>query len=173
MTVFHADFLDEMKSVRTAWLPDLQTGFFQVGVREDGAFLVNASMEKFPGGRFGTMGYVKKDIPLDKKSDWIAVSGEGKPVALEADGSLWKWTFPQNPATNPASARKTRFSKYSDWIALAGDFNVVALAADGSIWYWQNENSFYRSSENAIPPLLAPSRKPQRLGNIFDAPQVP
>ena len=95
-------------------------------------------------------------------------------MTLKADGSLWKWNFPDDPITEPESAAAVRLSEHSDWMAIAGEFGcVTSLAADGSLWFWQFDSRYFSPSDFGIPPLLCVSRKPQKIGNVFDTPRVP
>jgi hypothetical protein len=43
----------------------------------------------------------------------------------------------------------------------------VSLAADGGLWLWRFEPASYDFGSDVIPSLLANSRKPQYLGNVF------
>jgi ABC-type transport system involved in multi-copper enzyme maturation permease subunit len=134
---------------------------FRVGVFEDGTFRL-AAPEQPP------FLLAKHIYQLGSESNWWAVAGNDEMVvALKRDGSLWKWTFPENPLTQPETASASRLGSHSDWVAITatGD-GIVALARDGSLWQFQSE-----SPVSALPSLLAASRRPQKLGNIFgDAP---
>jgi hypothetical protein len=61
-----------------------------------------------------------------------------------------------------------RLGKHSDWVAIGKvGREIVSLAADGSIWWWRFDSTYiHDGSEQRL--WLAPSRKPQKLGNIFD-----
>jgi hypothetical protein len=136
---------------------------FQAGVREDGtlwawglglAINLNSRLSK---PRVGT------------DTNWVSVACEDSiMVALKTDGSLWKWgsSFSYKKKLTPH-----RLSEHDDWIAIAGRNGIIiGLATDGSLWAWQTE-SHYSSSLGSIP-LLAASRRPLKIGNIFNAPAV-
>jgi alpha-tubulin suppressor-like RCC1 family protein len=145
-------------------------GNLQVGIDRGGNFLITGAWEQSRRD----FELVKRRMLLGKRSDWVSVAGEGETVvALKADGTLWKWKFADDPISNPESASAVRLGKYSDWIAIAEQFGgVTSLAADGSLWFWRSDDLRF-SSASAETPLLAASRRPLRIGNIFDAPDVP
>ncbi len=159
ITLYRAEYLDRLNSSTVAWP---QAGRILVGIQDDGVLVV--------GGNFDTRRFRAEEvgIQLGNDSNWIDVAGRAESVvALKADGSLWKWTFNDDPITNPKSASATRLSKHSDWIAITEQFGgVISLAADGSLWFWRTDDS---RSYYAIPPLLSASRKPQKIGNIFQS----
>ncbi len=163
---------NQWRSVTAAMGP--RWGQFRVGVREDGTFRVFSAWQPAEGKAFGTMEVVAVDIQLGHESDWRTVSGNGEiVVTLKADGSLWKWEweFPDGPVANPKSGKAKRLSRHSDWLALAPALDgIVSLAADGSLWLWQFEPRYYSPER---PLLLSVSRKPQRLGNVFDSSLTP
>jgi ABC-type transport system involved in multi-copper enzyme maturation permease subunit len=80
-------------------------------------------------------------------------------VALRNDGTLWKWEF--SPWNQVDQTQPTQVGNYTNWIALLPlNGNGVALAADGSLWAWDRPTKV---------GLLAPSRKPEFIANIFSA----
>ena len=109
--------------------------------------------------------------PIDRETDWLAVAGNGEwVITLKADGSLWRWNF----TDGLRHATATRLGAHSDWLAIAEILGgVVSLAADGSLWYWQYEPQNFHAEELIFSPLFGVSRKPQKLGNIFEAPDFP
>lgn len=115
----------------------------------------------------------EKSIQIGVETSWLAVGDfAGRPVTLKADGTLWEWFFSQAPNSNPRGYFHCRFDRHSDWVDIAASERggFIALAADGSLWsfgvdLWDNWNCF---TPHALP-LLAPSRRPQYLGNIFNA----
>ncbi|MEO7297169.1 MAG: hypothetical protein ABI042_01185 [Verrucomicrobiota bacterium] len=137
---------------------------FQLGVGEDGKLV--AAVLGYPLRQ-------KQQIQIGQESNWLALAGSGETaVTLKADGSLWKWNFADDPFTNPNAATAVRLSKHSDWIAIADEFgSVISLAGDGSLWVWQFDSRYF--PQLGIPPSLGASRKPQKIGNIFDASRVP
>lgn len=144
---------------------------FQVGVREDGTFRVTEAWQwhTSPSDNSRQWGLVKHDVLLGKETNWLGVAGNREVVVtLKADGSLWKWHFPDDPISKPGTASAALLSKHSDWLAIAEAMGgVVSLAADGGLWFWQFEPRHEHPSEQTIPPLLAASRRPQLIGNIF------
>ena len=89
-------------------------------------------------------------------------------MTLKADGSLWKWDFPDDPMVKPETAYATRLGTRSDWVAVSRVWGcVTSLAADGSLWLWEYESRRFSPEEFSMPPLLAASRKPQLIGNVF------
>ncbi|MBI3849417.1 MAG: ABC transporter permease subunit [Verrucomicrobia bacterium] len=147
---------------------------FMVGVREDGTFRVTGAWQPSPNKATWTM--AEQNFQLGKETDWIALAGDGESVVtLKNDGSLWKWTFSDDPITYPDAASCARLGTHSDWIAVNATMmgELVSLAADGSLWSWQFESMGRRSPSFTSPvgelrPLLGVSRKPQTLANIFD-----
>jgi hypothetical protein len=149
----------------TLWRSLANSGPFQIqmGVRDDGTLQVWGDLGN---GRIGT------------ETNWVAVTclheavDDLKIVALKTDGSLWRWDFSMRRHSNPAAARPFRISSHKDWVAITADWTgLVGLAADGSLWRWQFEPGVSHVAGFNVPPLLAASRRPQRLGNIFDAMQ--
>jgi hypothetical protein len=66
--------------------------------------------------------------------------------------------------TKPETASASRLGTHSDWIAITAAGNgVIALARDGSLWQFQSDPPQGPRSFS----LLAASRRPQKLGNIF------
>jgi hypothetical protein len=140
---------------------------FKLGICEDGTFRELANRQKIP--HTNKWGFASRNIRIGTETNWLAATGgyDYKAVSLKADGTLWQWTFEIVPDINPRGFSLKRFSEHSDWVAI-GDMadGFVALAADGSLWLRHLEPGRYYSP-GGIPPLLAKSRKPQYLGNIF------
>lgn len=161
-----------------------QNLLYQAGIREDGTFRIFGEFEWYPprnGG--GNEGFLSQNILLGTGTNWVALAGHGsKIVTLKSDGTLWLWDFSTHShrrvsdewwASEASKTSPTRLGSRSDWISIAGDdSSLMALAADGSLWFWPVENVdhyFGRSgNSDSFTPLLDVSRKPQRLGNIFD-----
>ncbi len=172
LSVFRSDYLGDGKAGSLAWVSGRQGGF-QVSVLDDGKFVISAAWETT--GKNYQMGLVKKDIQLGKDTDWRAVAGEGGLIiTLKADGTMWRWEFPEDSLARPESASAVRLGIHSDWVAVLSQFgSVTSLAADGGLWLWQFDSRHFSRGDEMIPPLLSTSRKPQKIGNIFDAPQTP
>ena len=152
-----------------AWVYLPQGNSCQVGVRTDGTFRV-CMVWRLPAGKTsGPNELTKFDLQLGKASDWRAIAGDdGTVVTLKADGSLWQWDFPVDPTTRPDTASATRLGTHSDWRAVVSAPNgIISLADDGSLWLWHIGRRDFSPSQHAIQPLLAFSRKPQSIGNIF------
>jgi hypothetical protein len=98
-------------------------------------------------------------IQLGSDTNWLQISGGFRRLAgLKTDGSLWQWDI-DNLSVNPA-----RLSKHNDWVGVGSLWGkTVSLAADGGLWYWWNTGPGGDSDQ----PLLAASRKPQQIENIF------
>ena len=103
------------------------------------------------------------------KTHWLdaTVNGSsGEIIALNSDGTLWKWEFKSGSGDLAADAVATQLGTHSDWISIAGGMDgVVCLAADGSLWLWHSDERFGNSS--MLRPLLRSTRHPQFVGNIF------
>jgi len=106
---------------------------------------------------------IQKKFQLGKNMKWKAVTSDGwndAIVALRSDGTLWRWSPLWQLDYDPDKIRATQLGNHSDWIALPDSWMGIALAADGSLWSWDMRDHV----------LLAPSRKPIFLGNIFAKP---
>jgi hypothetical protein len=153
------------------WCNARDNSDFLVGICKDGTFRELANNQRVSHG--SGWGLVSRNIQIGTETNWLAAVGGNygnKVVLLKADGTLWQWNFEKAPDINPQGFSLNRFSEHSDWVAIApmtGGF--VSLAADGSLWLWRFEQPSYSYSfgSNFIPSLLANSRKPQYLGNIF------
>jgi ABC-type transport system involved in multi-copper enzyme maturation permease subunit len=150
-----------------AWAGNRSSSSFQVGIRNDGTFRVCRRWQVARGKQLRTMELAKCDVQLGKDSDWLTLASveEGSVVTLKANGSLWKWDFPVDPVKMPDTARAKRLGTYSDWIAIDehNSDGIISLAADGSLWFWR----FELHDHDSFAPLLAPSRKPQRIASIL------
>ena len=144
------------------WINSPRGGRFEVALRDDGTLRV---LGKWRGSLSGKSQFVSADVQLGAHSDWLAVAGNNDMVVtLKADGSLWKWDFPDDPVTKPNTARAKRLSSHSDWVAVGQDYDgIISLAADGSLWAWQ----YGRRMASQFSLHLAPSRKPQLIGNVL------
>ena len=165
-----AQHLDEHKWRSTAWGFSPLVGAFRVGVREDGTFHVTAPWQTAPVPHSRWWRWLKQNVQLGPETNWLAVAGNREViVTLKADGSLWKWDFAEDTITEPDTASPIHLSTHSDWVAITGAMGgVVSLAADGSLWFWQFEPLRHYPRENMFSPLLAASRRPQLIGNIFE-----
>ena len=140
-----------------------------IGVLPDGTLRVTGGPQFQPrraGEKWDWQGFY---APLGTNQGWRGLVGQHHrtPMTLKTDGTLWTWTFPGDLITNPRSAVATQLSTHSDWIAISQSWgNVLALARDGSLWLWRLENPYEPPGQR---PLFRVSRRPQRLGNIFDA----
>ena len=159
---------------------------YKVGIREDGTFRIWADMsfEKNKKSNNYETVWAAADLQIGGDANWLALAGGGeKVVTLKDDGTLWLWNFRDRPNRGGEVRWKqevlqtvpVQLGTHSDWISISGaSGSLVALAADGSLWFWpiNNMEDYYdnRSDRPAINPLLDISRKPQLLGNVFEAP---
>jgi len=160
---------DGFKWRSLAWVYYPGFGSFRVGVDEGGVFRLWGGWQLPPEKKYGKHELRKVDVQLGKETNWLAVAGSGYHiVTLKADGSLWKWDFPDDPMVKPDTAYATRLGTRSDWVAVSRVWGcVTSLAADGSLWLWEYESRRFSPEEFSMPPLLAASRKPQLIGNVF------
>ena len=176
VSLHRAPFLDQhgWRGMMWAQVGEQAIGGFLVGVRDDGTFRVIAKWRQtvtYDAGQFEETP-VPQDIQLGQETNWLeAVAfGDDSVVTLKTDGSLWQWTFPDDPKTNPHSATLRRIGTHSDWLAVASQIaGFTSLAADGSLWFWRAEPRDYYSvrEELGFVPLIGVSRKPQFISNIF------
>jgi len=147
-------------------------GLDQLGLAADGTLRVVSVSQRV---RNRQSELVVHDVQLGTETNWVAmVQAQGYTpranvsiVTLKSDGSLWTWAFRDNPLAHPERAQARRLSGNSNWIAIsAAPEGVLSLAADGGLWLWRFADT---RDDGEIPPLTRPSRKPQLLGNIFDA----
>lgn len=171
-----APYIDGQKSVASTWVSGSPGRSFHLGVGEDGVLRVIAywGLVSKAGGRQQNWGLVPENIPLGEETNWVALAdNRDDVVALRTDGSLWKLGFSADPITKPRGFTATPLSRHSDWVALTGAMDgMIALAADGSLWFWAMEGRHYYPSAFTLQPLLAVSRRPQLIGNVF-ASRVP
>ena len=136
----------------------------RVGVREDG------TLWRFRETRLSdlvrTLDLRKAPERIGTDSDWISAAGDGYRtlVALKRNGTLWKWDLgPQwNPDDWPFPHSPVRLGAHGDWVAIGRCWDgIISLAGDGSLWHWKSPEAYY---------LLAATRKPGKIENIFDQP---
>ena len=141
---------------------------FRAGIGEDGTFREIANWQQ--NAHTKKWGMASRNIQIGTETNWLAAIGgfDSKAVTLKADGTLWQWNFESAPDIQPQGFSLQRFSEHSDWVAIDTMLDgFVSLAADGSLWLRRFEPGRYYRSDN-LTQLLANSRKPQFLGNIFD-----
>lgn len=148
-----------------------------VAVREDGTLWT----WRFLSGKKGGGLSMRPPVQIGKDSNWVAVVGHyHRLVALKTDGSIWQWNYYR--AGRPrwgwnsdefvseiwlTKVSPVRLGTHADWAAIGSlGQRIVSLAADGSLWCWWDRDPDWRS-EYASQPLLAPSRKPAKIENIF------
>ena len=146
------------------WLTMISTVNWQatLGIRADGSLWAVGNIpneitffgEKTPTGRHPDA------VRIGTKSDWIALSGDWQPAALEANGTLctMQWDQVKRP------------SKYADWLA-ATEYGELtwALAKDGTLSCW-NEFGFNWPDDKATFMqrfFLGPTRRPRVSYNIL------
>ena len=163
LVVSPAPFLSHAHWRALAWV-----GEHEVGLRQDGT-LWTWPLER-PGVQIRTGQPLSRRLsPVSPDSDWSAVAGDyGSLVARRSDGSLWRWTCGEwDYRFNPFQVPPNRLGARDDWVAVGSVWGgALSLGADGSLYYWADrDNSFHVGSSNQ--PLLAPSRKPVLIENLF------
>ncbi len=144
---------------------------WQFGVREDGTLWAWDS--EFQAAARGDEGLTTKLVQIGRDNNWSAVATDfGTLAGLKVNGTIWAWSLgnqggdPFRRDYVPASESPIRLGTHNDCVAVAGAMGgIVSLAADGSLWYWYGrDREDYRNSHQ---PLLAASRRPSKIGNIF------
>jgi hypothetical protein len=148
-------------------------GSFEVGICEDGSLKAIGRAFRFDSSRFRSSYVIDpvREFQVGTGKDWVsAVDIARQFLSLKADGTLWKWDFEPGSKSTPGQFVGKRMSERTDWVGIvsadwrwntSSSLGIFALAADGSLWLWESPN-------NTEGNWLAPSRKPQYLGNIFD-----
>jgi len=139
---------------------------FYLGVREDGT-LWGWGRLPLAMDRTGSM-WTSTPIQIGRETNWRVVQNcAGGCMLLKADGTLWVWSY-GSPVGRDSWRRLDR---NTDWVGLGDIWGcVIALAADGGLWRWTpDEFERYSGGFGVIPTFeLAPSTKPEFVGNIFD-----
>jgi ABC-type transport system involved in multi-copper enzyme maturation permease subunit len=170
ITIYRASYLPTNHWRRVSWFDTRDNSEFLVGICEDGTFRELAADQQISQGSSWRWRQVGRNNQIGTETNWLAVVGgyyDNKVVSLKADGTLWRWKFEKALDINPQGFSLNRFSEHSDWVAIAPMMDgFVSLAADGGLWLWRfDAEQDYRSQ--GFLPLLANSRKPQFLGNVF------
>jgi hypothetical protein len=144
----------------TKWRSLSSVMAYEAGVREDGTLWTWRAAEFWKGS--SEEDFLMKPVRIGTEADWAMVSGRwDAAAALKTDGSLWRWRALRNDINSVFERVPSRLSKHNDWVAIGSLVEGFAsLAADGGLWYWE-ENWRYPE------PLLALSRRPVQLENIF------
>jgi hypothetical protein len=167
-----APYLEGQKSVVRIWgVPRSPGRNLQLGVSEDGVLRVMGywGFTNATNDRLGRWRLIPASIQLAQETNWLALAnGQDALVALKNDGTLWKLSFPTDPIAQPQGFSAASLSRHSDWVGLTTMMDrIVSLAADGSLWYWAMEDPYRYARGFTFQPLMAPSRRPQLIGNIF------
>ena len=163
MVLERTSFLDN-----TEWRALARFGSHQVGLRADGTLWAWPTDWVFSYGS-----RARYDAPrlvrASPDSDWASLAGLYETLALrKTDGSAWRWTFPGwDRRSFPFNKPPVRLGSSHDWVAVGSTSDgVLSLAADGGLYFWWDPaREYYRSDSNQ--PMLAPSRKPMLVENIF------
>ena len=93
-------------------------------------------------------------------TNWVAAAANYfDMVVLKADGSLWRWDFPDGDFTDSSKVVPYRLGNHNDWVAItAMAMGIVALSADGGVWFWPDRRFDV--------PIKLP-KQPTLLGNVF------
>jgi hypothetical protein len=141
----------------------------QVGVREDGTLWL---WRIWPNpGYVSARSELDGQIQVGTANDWVSVATTSRTlVGLKKDGTLWIWSEANvdRRADWWQPGEPARLGINKDWVAVSAESwparGFVTLAADGSLWWWEDpdiEQAEWRT-------FTMPSRKPIKLGNIFD-----
>jgi hypothetical protein len=116
-------------------------------------------------------------LQIGKDSDWAEITGLWFGLtARKTNGSLWKWDWsPDNDARRalmPFNKPPLQLGTHSDWVAVGSiGGSILSLAADGSLWFWPVPWEGNISFPSEWNPLIAGSRKPAKIENIFEPPK--
>jgi hypothetical protein len=157
----------------TRWKQLTDNFAFEVGLRDDGTLWTWRLLPNFVGtNQF----FSPTPVQIGSDSDWSSVACVLTLVATKTNGTLWRW----NPISfninfwdgSPAFLTPTRLGKSQDWVAVGAAFaSIVSLAADGSLWRWERPEILAdlvdSEQSHSERPLLAPSRRPAKIENIF------
>jgi len=106
-------------------------------------------------------------VQMGRDNDWRAVAlGMDTLVALKQDGTLWQWGGRPGYIGGGPDYLGTphRLGTRQDWVALAQiQEGAVSVGGDGRLCLWRI-NEYWPVSPQK---LIAPSRKPVSLGNLF------
>jgi len=132
----------------TKWRSEAFPNF---GVRADGTFW------RF-GGNITNVGHFQIGADANWDTAVLGNIAEFEPalVARKTDGTLWTW---KGDFDHPV-----QIWSHNQWVGLglAADRSILALAADGGVWNWRMPETPDTGA------WLAPSRRPMRVGNVFD-----
>jgi hypothetical protein len=146
----------------------------EVGVREDGTLWYWNwwAAEHAKPGSASNGAAAPGLVQIGKDSNWAAVAGGfWSLMALKTDGSIWQWSLVrENRGAGPEALQvpPERLGTHHDWIGLGyWRDDRVFLSADGTMWSWPDSGLPARWSYG----LLAPSRRPAKIENIFGVPE--
>lgn len=136
---------------------------YQLGVRDDGTLWGFGMMRRAFKDPHASSGQIGTD------TNWLtAACSQEFAVTLRADGTLWKWNFSHRRDSSRRPVKPVQLSSHRDWVDLTANWDgIIALAGDGGLWHWRFEPTPAQFGRFRIPPLLAASRRPQLLGNVF------
>ena len=157
---------DWLSLSREYWLGE--TNRLCAGIQSDGTLWI--WLDSFPKDHPDEI-VPNQKIQLGLDHHWQTVSINGQELfALERNGTLWKWKpvyewkpipgYTQYNHPVIVESAPVQLGHHSDWITVTRDWGpgIISLAADGSIWHWSD----YPSN-----PLFVPSRRPEKIANIF------
>ena len=147
-----------------------------IGLTEDGVLREQESLtpREFPEDVPAKWKTFDPAVPMGNSMKWLKaleISFWQGVYTLKPDGSLWQWDFKTAPDTDPHGYSIKPLGRNTDWVDISpgsGLCEFYALASDGSLWRWSFETPWSYDGRFSNP-LLQISRRPQLLGNIFDA----
>ena len=93
---------------------------------------------------------------VDQGTNWAhaAVSFPSGSLAMQADGSLWRWGDYEPGVRMPVVRGPTRVGNGSDWVEVTGFFNhTVGLKRDGSLWSARTQDMGYPAWIHGYEPF--------------------
>jgi alpha-tubulin suppressor-like RCC1 family protein len=153
----------------TRWKQVTSHWEFDVGIRADGTLWAWRGL--LPSSVTNSSFHIAP-IQMGTDSDWASVASYMSLVAVKTNGTLWRWDFPQPWMRDSvglpildSGLKAVRIGTQQDWLAVGSIVGgVISLSADGNLWRWNPRVPM----EYDEGPLIACSRRPMRIENIFE-----